>query len=133
MPHASERAGCPTASDGRRACDSPQIRGGAVPRSPDDSHSEACVQSRWPEWPIAVPFPPGPVPAHEVIYTSRLGSPHSGRTSVQRSACLALTSLPGFGRRCPRASAFVVPASSLDFLQGRVENLSVTLELIVGD
>jgi hypothetical protein len=34
-----------------------------------------------------------------------------------------LTLLPGFGRRCPRASAFFDPASSLDFLQGTFEKI----------
>jgi hypothetical protein len=36
-----------------------------------------------------------------------------------------VTSLPGFGRRCPRASAFVAPASSLDSLQGTFEKINL--------
>src|SRR5215471_6970306 len=123
MPNVLEREGCPAASSGRHACGLPQILGGAVPPSLDDSHSEACVQSQRPEWPIAVPSLQNPVPADEVIYKNRLGSLRLTRTSVRRSVCLALTLLPGFGRRCPRARIFFVLASSLDFLQGTFEKI----------
>ena len=37
--------------------------------------------------------------------------------------CLARTSLPGSGRRCPLASSAALLASSLDFLQGTFEKI----------
>src|SRR5439155_23440767 len=43
--------------------------------------------------------------------------------SVQCSSCLAKTSLPGFGRRCLRASNVLLLATSCDFLQGTFEKI----------
>src|SRR5882762_4932969 len=49
--------------------------------------------------------------------------PLTSDTCARYSACLAMTSLLGSGRRCHFARAAVALASSLDFLQGTFEKI----------
>jgi hypothetical protein len=83
-----------------------------APASPDKRHKPLVLQP-------LVPLAAG-APASDKNW---LGSHLPPDTSVPHSSCLASASFSGFGCRCTPATGRVLPASSLDLLQGTLQKI----------